>query len=322
VGPIWRGGGFGEAKLLRDSYINSLSLAVKHKCKSIAFPLISSGIYGYPKDQALHIAVSSISEFLMENDIDVYLVVFDRSSFKLSEKLFAAIERYIDDNYVDERMDAERFRRLSRFGVQEIEEQKIREFGIHRAADEPAGRTDHKSADESAREPIDQAAYELIDEAEYGPIDQTAHEPADQEEDRPYEVAAASPSPEQKRKRSLEDVIGKLDETFSQMLLRLIDEKGTTDVETYKRANIDRRLFSKIRSNKDYKPSKPTAIALAIALRLNLDETLDLLARAGYTLSFSSKFDVIIRYFIKEGNYDIFEINEALFVFEQDLLGA
>jgi hypothetical protein len=270
----------------------------------------------------LHIAVSSISEFLMENDIDVYLVVFDRSSFKLSEKLFAAIERYIDDNYVDERMDAERFRRLSRFGVQEIEEQKIREFGIHRAADEPAGRTDHKSADESAREPIDQAAYELIDEAEYGPIDQTAHEPADQEEDRPYEVAAASPSPEQKRKRSLEDVIGKLDETFSQMLLRLIDEKGTTDVETYKRANIDRRLFSKIRSNKDYKPSKPTAIALAIALRLNLDETLDLLARAGYTLSFSSKFDVIIRYFIKEGNYDIFEINEALFVFEQDLLGA
>ncbi|HEY8349963.1 MAG TPA: macro domain-containing protein [Clostridia bacterium] len=301
VGPIWRGGGNGEAKLLRGSYMNSLELAAEHKCKSIAFPLISSGIYGYPKDQALHIAVSAIGEFLMKNDMDVYLVVFDRSSYKLSEKLFSAIGKYIDDNYVDARLDAERSRRLTR-----IEEQMMRGSDGYPAASGPA--------DQASFGPVDQAARRLADQAEYGP--------AKEEEIHLLRAAARPVSPRQKQKRRLEDIVGQLDETFSEMLLRLIDEKGMTDVETYKRANIDRRLFSKIRSNKEYKPSKPTAIALAIALRLNLDETLDLLAKAGYTLSMSSKFDVIIRYFIEEGNYNIFEINEALFAFEQDLLGA
>ena len=301
VGPIWRGGGHGEAKLLASSYINSLELALKYKCKSIAFPLISSGIYGYPKDQALNIAVSSIGEFLMKNDMDVYLVVFDRSSYKLGEKLFSAIEKYIDDNYVDARLDAERSRRLTR-----TEEQMMRGSDDYPAAFGPAG--------QAAYGPIYRAVRRLADQAEYGPVKE--------EEIHLLKSAAKPVSPRHKKKRRLEDIVGQLDETFSEMLLRLIDEKGMTDVETYKRANIDRRLFSKIRSNREYKPSKTTAIALAIALKLSLDETLDLLARAGYTLSMSSKFDVIIRYFIEEGNYNIFEINEALFAFEQDLLGA
>jgi len=264
VGPIWRGGTSGEAKLLYNCYINSLALALEHKCKAIAFPLISSGIYGYPKDQALEIAISAIGEFLLNHEMMVYLVVYDKNAYVLSEKLFSEIEKYIDDNYVEEHLLSELVRNIVSYESQQLE--NIQE--------------------------------------DYLPCD------------------LSSPVTVLKKKRSLEDVISQLDESFSQMLMRLIDEKGMADVETYKRANIDRKLFSKICNGKGYNPSKVTSIAFAIALGLNLDETRDLLNKAGYTLSHSNKFDVIIEYFIEEGNYNIYEINEALFDFDQVLLGA
>ena len=262
VGPIWEGGGNNEEELLYNSYKNSLNLALEHDLKSISFPLISSGIYGYPKDQALRVAISAISEFLLENEMEIYLVIYGKESTLLSEKLFSTIEKYIDDNYVEEHKVSERRRGIESYDIQE-----------------------------------DDALYQLEE----------------------FHELMYAPRP--KDSRSLDDVINELEDTFSEMLFRLIDEKGMTDVETYKRANIDRRLFSKIRSNTGYNPSKVTAIALAIALELNLDETKDLLGKAGYALSRSNKADIIIEFFIEEGNYNIHEINEALFDFDQIPIG-
>ena len=255
VGPVWNGGSHGERKQLVSCYRTSLALAKEHNCETVAFPLISSGIFGYPKDQALRVAVDTIGEFLLHNDMTVYLVIFDRAAYQIGNKLFADIAAYIDDHYVDAHTDSRR-ERMRRMSV--LESRTL-------------------SAD-----------------------------------------AAAAPMAAD----GLDSLLAHLDAGFSETLLKLIDRRGKKDSEIYKKANVDRKLFSKIRNNPDYKPSKATAIAFAIALELNLDETRDLIARAGYALSASSKFDVIIEYFIRQKKYDIFEINEALFAFDQSLLGA
>ena len=261
VGPVWNGGSHGEREQLVSCYQTSLALAKKHNCETLAFPLISSGIFGYPKDQALRVAVATIGEFLLHNDMTVYLVIFDRKAYQISGKLFADIAEYIDDHYVDAHTDTrrERMRRMSVFG--------------------------------SRAEAV-------------------------------CESAMPTPMMAPKAAGGLDDLLAHLDAGFAETLLKLIDRSGKKDAEVYKKANVDRKLFSKIRNNPDYKPSKSTAIAFAIALELDLNETRDLIARAGYALSASSKFDVIIEYFIGQKKYDIFEINEALFAFDQSLLGA
>lgn len=255
VGPIWKNGNYGEKDLLTSCYRNSLELAKQYECKSVAFPLISSGRFGYPKDKALRVATDTISDFLLENEMLVYIVVFDKKAFSIGKKLFCDIQQYIDDNY------AERFANRRR------------------------------GAFEST------VMFEDID----------------------YDGMPCAPS---MQKSSLDEMLLQIDESFSQMLLRKIDESGMTDSQCYKKANIDRKLFSKIKSNVNYKPSKTTAIAFAIALELSLDETRDFLMKAGYALSHSNKFDIIIEYFITNKNYNIFEINEALFEFDQCLLGV
>lgn len=265
VGPIWRGGDQYEAERLADCYTNSLKLAQKHNCQSIAFPLISSGVYGYPKDGALQVAISAIGAFLLKNDLAVTLVVYDRKAFRLSEKLFSSISGFIDDHYVDEHHSPGTLRNFEPYEIAEFNDAL----------------------------PAVCATLGVVSE-----------------------------SGRAKGKRSLEDVISQLGESFSQMLLRLISEKDRLEIEVYKKANIDRKLFSKIKNQPGYNPSKSTAVAFAIALELNLDETRDLLAKAGYTLSHSHKFDLLIEFFITENNYDIFEINEALFAFDQPLLGV
>ncbi len=261
AGPVYRRWDAKQSEqYLRSAYTNSLRLAVENKCESIAFPLISSGIYGYPKDEALQVATSAIRDFLSDHDLDVYLAVFDKAAFAVSEKLFGEVVSYIDAHYVEKH-------KIRRRQLLDVEREALE--------DEPM----------------------VSGEAMLAPS------------------IAGAPS-------SLDDLVGKLDEPFSTALLRLIDAKGKTDVEVYKRANLHRKLFSKIRTGKGYMPSKRTAVALAVALELDLNETGDLLERAGYALSHSQKFDVIVEYFIVSGKYDIFEINEVLFKYDQPLLGG
>ncbi len=291
VGPIWKGGGHGERELLFSCYRTSLELAKENGCETVAFPLISSGAYGYPKDQALHVAVEAISEFLLANDMTVFIVVFCKNACRISEKLFSDIEEYIDDRYVDEHSDSLYERRRRQILYEEISFTKASP-----ETPEPVGSPNsHRKTDDILKPKKHKKT---------GASDQF--------------VSGQSSV----KSSSLSDAMLQLDESFSEMLLRKIDESGMTDAECYKKANIDRRLFSKIRADKFYKPSKTTAIAFAIALELSLTETGSLLRKAGFALSHSNKFDIIIEYFIEQGNYNIFEINEALFSFDQNLLGV
>ena len=261
VGPVWDNGSYGEEALLRSCYDQSLKLAEEYGCKSIAFPLIATSNYGFPKDKALQIAVAAFSEFLMEHEMHIYLVVFDRSAYQLSEKLFHVIESYIDDHYVD-----------------------------------------------------------VWEEATYGTEKQRIQRRIRQRrESMLCETAMLAPMA---KPTSLEELLSHADAGFTETLLELIDKSGKKDSEIYKKANLSKQHFSKIRNNPDYRPTKPTAISLALALELDLEATKDLIGRAGYALSNSSKFDLIIRYFIEQGNYNVVEINIALYEFDQSLLGA
>lgn len=305
VGPIWRGGEFHEGSLLYRCYQRSLEIATEHNCESIAFPLISSGAYGYPKDRALEVAMKSITSFLETHELDVYLVIFDAESFRISESKYSQIQSYIDEHYIPEDFYNQQVSRLSlemKAAFFDKEGAKILEMPVKKLEE------DFEDESEEEFEEDFEEDFEELGSAEAASL---------------FELSC--PKEKQKKDVFLEDLelhLKIIDESFSQMVLRKIDESGLSDVECYKRANVDRKLFSKLRSNVHYKPSKTTAIAFAIALKLNLQETSELLMKAGYALSKSNKFDIIIEYFIKKMNYDIFEINEALFAFDQVLLGA
>ena len=273
VGPIWVDGKHGEGEILYRTYDYALQLAKEYNLHSIAFPLLSSGNYGYPKEQALKIAIQAMSDFLMKHDMNVYLVIYDQSSVVISKKLFASIEEYIDDNYVEENDE---------------------EFS---EADNDSEYTTDRSRN-AMRQTVSSARSEF--HPVYG-------------DDTPKAIPTI---------RSLQRLIERQHETFSQMLLRLIDERGLKDSYVYKMANVDRRHFSKIRNDIEYTPNKKTVLAFAIALKLSEDETKDLLMRAGFAFSCCSKFDVIIGYFIENQKYDIFEINEVLFAYGQPTLGG
>ena len=277
VGPVWSGGNSGEEQMLRNCYDHSLDLALQHNCRSIAFPLISSGNYGFPKDNALQIAIAAFSAFLLEQDMTIYLVVFDETSFKLSEKLFQNVASYIDQHYVDNHEQAH-FRASTCL---------------------PPSRRHLRPGSVTFRSKRCAPA--------------------------PTEIPMPMESPmsvDAVKGFSLEDQLAKLDAGFTETLLKLIDGSGRKDSEIYKKAGLSKQHFSKIRSNPQYKPTKATALSLALALELDLEQTNDLIGRAGYTLTNSSKFDLIIRFYIEQREYNIVKINCTLFDYDQSLLGS
>lgn len=262
--PTWVGGLHGEMKLLRQAYDMCLELAVKHNCDSIAFPLLASGNHGFPKSKALQVAVGAFSEFLMEHDMQIYLVVFSRDSLKLSEKLVQNVRCYIDENYVtDYEVETcggvKENRRRDRYEMRALAAQK---------------------------------------------------------------ECMAAPMPCGNASLSLDEFLKEKDAGFTETLLDLIKKSGKKNSVIYKKANISKQHFSKLMNDPGAKPSKPTAIALALALELDLEGTRDLIGRAGYALTNSSTFDLIIRYFIEHKQFNVIEINIALYEFDQSLLGA
>ena len=316
-GPVYRDGLQGERAILRSCYLECLRVAQEAGLSSIAFPLISSGAYGYPKDQVLTFAVQTISEYLQTHEMMVYLCVFDRTSYTFSKELFADITRFLgEDAPAEEPTDClekrceKRAEPLTRPSVSapESSSSSSRDDGVfaffQRVHREPPLRPSVEASDTSDDSFSLDDFDELFDDA-----------PPSRSVLRLSEEGSA-------KGKTLQEYIRQTDRSFCEMLFDLIDERGMSDVECYKRANVDKRIFSKIRSNKDYRPSKPTAIAFAISLRLDLGATQALLATAGYTLSRSFVFDKIICYFIQNEKYNIFEINEALFEFDQTPLGG
>ncbi len=299
VGPIWQAGKTGQRKQLADCYTKSMELALENKCTSIAFPLISAGVFGCPAEIAIATAVQAVKEFLAEHEMQVYLVVFDRKAFKISSTLFDDVQDYLDKNYLEELFDEEI----------RIEEQRQRRSALELPAlgDEPP---ECGGAGMMESLPV---------EAAPAPKRAAKRRPAAKGKSAPDLLQAKSVA--SKKPRALSDLVEETDDTFSEALLRLIDAKGKKDPEIYKRANVDRKHFAKIRKNPNYQPSKATALALAIALELNLDETKDFIGRAGYAISHSNKTDIIVEYFIERKDYDIFTINETLFAFGQACLG-
>ncbi len=279
VGPVWHGGGYGEKEQLASCYRESLLLAEKKRCETVAFPLISAGAYGYPQDQALKVATDTILAFLADHDMHVFLVIFGRSAWMISRNLYANIQAYIDDSYIGPDFEREQQRR--RLYNMARPKADVEELALDSIAFEAAAREDKACA---PMVPMTGAAQETSEE--------------------------------------LKERIKQLDESFREMLLRKIDEKGITDAQCYKKANVDRKLFNKIKNHKNYRTSKPTALALAIALELPEQEIREMLRKAGYALNRNERFDVIVQYFLERGIYNVFEINAALFDFDQKLLGS
>lgn len=323
VGPIWQGGSQNEVALLRDAYDAALSCAAENNAHSIALPLLSAGIYGFPADISLSVAQNAIHDYLDSHDTEIRLVLFDRTALQAGLSSYDRIAEYIDDVYVDKQLDARKKARRTETLSDAFLTAAGTAYGalsaspsaVSPSAASPSASilsslfSSHKETEKETSEDLEGADTQDSVEAVYeGPLTENYN----------YEESLARETPS--KSSSLSDLLDSLDASFSTTLLALIDTKGMTDAQVYKRANMSRQLFSKIRSDTFYKPTKKTVLALAIALELDLSTTEDLLRRAGFALSHSNKADIIVEYFIKNNQFDIFEINATLYAFDQPIL--
>lgn len=301
VSPAWKDGKHNEEELLSKAYDSALALALKLKCKSVAFPLMAAGSYGFPRDKALLIAVRVISEFTLHHRMKIYLVLFNEKAFSLAGGMFSGLKSFVDNNYVEDRKREEYSRRWGR-GRRELEE--MYEYQANYRRDDF----------EKAKYCLDDYGEEAVSDADVGGIVENANASVS----RPVQETAKF-----YHGMSLEEVMQQDVSDFREHLMQLLqirNESGEKDSDIYHRASISRQLFNKIINKKGYMPSKPTILQLAIGLKLDINETKTLLEKAGYALSRSSKSDMIIRYFIENKTYNIQLINIALYDYNQPLL--
>ena len=277
VGPVWVDGMHKEFETLESCYAKSLQKALELGCDSIAFPLISTGVYGFPKDKALQIAVSVFSKFLLENEMQIILVVFDKKSFQLSGQLVGEIDSFIDANYIRQKRRTEYSRRP--FSRSRIESNITYDLEVY---------------EECCR-------YTEAEESE-------------------PELLMSVPMPQ--KAISLEEELENVGMSFHDKLFELIGESGLDNKDVWKRANLDRKHFSKIQCDEKYHPKKKTVMALCIALELDLEQAKDLLARADWAFSPSSKVDLIVQKAIIDKQYDIYQLNLVLFQYTNEILGV
>lgn len=295
VGTAWQGGFYGEEDIIRNCYRSVFQVAEENDIESLAIPLLASGNYGFPKGIALRIALSEIEAFMSNHDIELYLVVFDEKSFSLSSELYGDIDEYINDNYVEEKTSEEYL------SFHQIHDERPL-LSAPSFTGGAVANTFRKDFEKGRKRKGTAKQAEVY---------------ADFEDADACERICATPLAE----KSLDDVVKNLDKTFMELVFSFADERGMTDVEVQKKANLDRKAFSKLKCGTTKNPSKSTALALAVALELSVDDTKDLLSRAGLALSPCSKQDVIVQYFIEREAYDIYEINVALFEHGEQLLG-
>ena len=301
VSPLYMGGDQGEEGKLRSCYRKSLQIAKEYNIKSISFPLISTGGFGYPKEEGMRIAVDEINAFLLENEMQIYLVVFDTNATMLGEKIYPDLEAYIDQNYVKDKREEEYGNHLS--NAQLIERSTKR--NAERADFATSALPTYAEAPKVAKPSLKDSIFKKPSK-KAAPIKQASMSDMDEFEENSYFDF------EEQHESKLEERMTHISDTFSQYLMYLIQDKKMENAEVYKRAIVDKKIFSKIKNNVNYHPQKITALCLCVGAKLNLDESKDLLARAGYALSPCDKTDIIFSYFIENEIYDMIELDIQL----------